>query len=148
MWGPTLFAPMLKMVKKYMKWNKQKYYVLLILTDGCIHDLRETIDQVVGLATQPVSIIIVGIGEADFYAMNFLDCDDDILVDSHGIKAFRDIVQFVKFNEFKNTDNESEINLAEAILQEVPDQFTGYMRSRGIPAGGDKTDNTDSQPQQ
>lgn len=92
----------------------------------------------VELAARPLSIIIVGIGEADFYAMNFLDCDDDILVDSHGIQALRDIVQFVKFNEFKECTDKSQ--LAEAILMEVPDQFVGFMKSRNIQVGDNTTE--------
>ena len=92
MWGPTLFAPILKKIKEYTRKNKHMYYVLLMLTDGCIHDLRETIDQVVEMASEPLSIIIVGIGEADFYGMHFLDCDKGELVDSQGTPAIRDIV--------------------------------------------------------
>jgi len=36
------------------------------LTDGIINDLEKTIDEVVKGSTSPLSIIIVGIGEADF----------------------------------------------------------------------------------
>jgi hypothetical protein len=44
----------------------QKYTVLLILTDGVINDLDRTIDEVVKGSLLPLSIIIVGIGNADF----------------------------------------------------------------------------------
>lgn len=48
MWGPTLFAPMLRKIREFTDFNTTRmYYVLLILTDGCIHDMRETIDQIV-----------------------------------------------------------------------------------------------------
>jgi len=39
---------------------------LLILTDGVIQDLNATIDEVVRGSVLPLSIIIVGIGNADF----------------------------------------------------------------------------------
>ena len=71
------------MVLKYMMVNLQNkiYHILLILTDGCIHDLRETIDLIVQCSVYPLSVIIVGIGEEDFSAMNQLDADAYDLID-------------------------------------------------------------------
>jgi hypothetical protein len=42
----------------------------LILTDGIINDLEKTIDEVVLGSVLPLSIIIVGIGAADFEQMD------------------------------------------------------------------------------
>ena len=86
MWGPTYFENVLKMVLKYMKLNIHNpvYYILLILTDGCIHDLRKTVDLIVECSNFPLSIIIVGIGDADFTAMETLDSDDIELIDGKG----------------------------------------------------------------
>ena len=47
-----------------------------------------------------MSIIIVGVGRADFSAMDALDGDDGVLRDGFGNKARRDIVQFVPFRKF------------------------------------------------
>ena len=52
------------------------YHILLILTDGNIHDLRETVDAMIQCSNFPISIIIVGIGDGDFSTMAFLDGDD------------------------------------------------------------------------
>lgn len=94
MWGPTVFSPLLQAMRQYMELTEQHpmYHCLLILTDGCIHDLRETIDLIVECAIQPLSIIIVGIGEGDFTAMETLDSDEFDLVDSRNQTAKRDIV--------------------------------------------------------
>jgi len=47
-----------------------------------------------------MSIIIVGIGQADFSTMNLLDSDDGLLQDPRGGgKARRDIVQFVSLRD-------------------------------------------------
>jgi hypothetical protein len=46
-----------------------------------------------------MSIIIVGIGNADFSNMNALDGDNG-LYHSNGSKCMRDIVQFVPFNSY------------------------------------------------
>ena len=48
-WGPTLFTPLFNEVQDYIEKTQQyqMYHCLLILTDGCIHDLRETVDKIV-----------------------------------------------------------------------------------------------------
>uniref|UniRef100_A0A8C0UDL7 Copine C-terminal domain-containing protein n=1 Tax=Cyanistes caeruleus TaxID=156563 RepID=A0A8C0UDL7_CYACU len=49
-----------------------------------------------------MSIIIVGVGNADFAAMEFLDGDSRVLHSYTGEEAVRDIVQFVPFRNFRN----------------------------------------------
>ena len=48
----------------------QQYNILLIITDGQISDMEATVDQVVYGSELPLSIIIVGVGSADFSAMD------------------------------------------------------------------------------
>ena len=45
----------------------------------------------------PMSIIIVGIGSADFDTMEMLDGDGKLLKDDQGNTCVRDCVQFVPF---------------------------------------------------
>lgn len=52
---------------------------MLILTDGDIHDMKETTDLIVELSKFPVSIIIIGVGNDNFDKMKFLDSDEKIL---------------------------------------------------------------------
>lgn len=59
--------------------RNQKYMILLIITDGKIMDMPETIDQIVRGSSNPLSIIIVGVGNADFSSMDVLDADDEPL---------------------------------------------------------------------
>ena len=68
------------------------YQILLLLTDGAIHDMPATIDLICQLAENPCSIIIVGVGDADFSAMEELDGDEVGLRDSRGRLCPRDIV--------------------------------------------------------
>ena len=42
--------------------DNQEYHILLILTDGIINDMRQSIDALVGASKLPLSVIIVGIG--------------------------------------------------------------------------------------
>ena len=94
LWGPTVFSPILDTMEMFMLKTSMHmmYHCLLILTDGIIHDLRETVDRIVRGASYPLSIIIVGIGDADFTAMETLDSDGDVLlVNGDGEVQRRDI---------------------------------------------------------
>jgi hypothetical protein len=80
MHGPTHFAPILReclnhAVRHPCTQEKQVYHVLVIVTDGCINDMKATTDVIVELANHPVSIIIVGVGNEDFSKMVKLDGD-------------------------------------------------------------------------
>ena len=91
--------------------------------------MRQTIDEIVDGTNLPLSIIIVGIGPADFEMMEELDADTDPLFSSKYDKfAQRDIVQFVPFRDVKGDS----IRLAKEVLAEVPNQLTGYYQSKGI----------------
>jgi hypothetical protein len=80
-----------------------------------------------------MSIIIVGVGNADFTAMNELDADTVPLV-FNGVQAQRDIVQFVPFRNFQRLQyvSAAKAYLAKEVLAEVPEQIVGYMKSRKI----------------
>jgi hypothetical protein len=49
--------------------NNSIYSVLVILTDGEIHDMPKVIDLVVGASNLPLSIIIIGVGNDNFENM-------------------------------------------------------------------------------
>merc|ERR1711881_188348 len=104
--------------------RNQKYIILMIITDGIINDMEKTIDQIVRGSSLPVSIIIVGVGNADFSSMDILDADDEPLY-SKRFKQYMasDIVQFVPFSEFKDDPR----LLARGTLEEVPRQFVQFM---------------------
>lgn len=111
------------------------YFILLILTDGIITDMYDTKEAIVDASSLPLSIIIVGIGSADFSAMDELDSDTTVLTAPSGRKAQRDIVQFVPFGQFINANMNPSVgrfHLAREVLREIPDQFVGYMKSRKI----------------
>lgn len=61
-----------------------QYNILLILTDGEIHDMLATKDIIVGASSLPMSIIIIGVGDEKFKLMKQLDSDKSLLRDSSG----------------------------------------------------------------
>jgi hypothetical protein len=95
----------MRMQKNFIEMNKEfpMYHVLLILTDGGIHDLRECIDLIVDCSYDPLSVIIIGIGDTyDFKSMDIMDADDVTLISGIGQTQQRDIVNFVNFNDIKH----------------------------------------------
>ena len=56
------------------------YFVLLMITDGILTDMEQTIHTIIEASELPMSIIIVGVGEADFSDMERLDADDKLWV--------------------------------------------------------------------
>ena len=117
--GPTLFAPILKQMIEIAKsrLSMMCYNVMLILTDGEIHDMGDTVDLICQAAEYPISIIIVGVGNESFVNMKRLDADGTVLKDRYSNPAKRDIVQFVKFNDFYSKGPEA---LAQEVLKELP----------------------------
>ena len=131
--GPTFFAPLINNLNNNVKEDlrngkKMNYNILMILTDGQIGDMRETIDALVEASYLPISVIIVGIGNGPFGNMDILDADENPLFDRNGRKADRDLVQFVPFDNFKNDGDK----LAEQVLEEVPRQVVEYYEHKKI----------------
>ncbi|XP_021716106.1 protein BONZAI 1-like [Chenopodium quinoa] len=131
--GPTLFGRVVTVAadiaSKALAEGQQKYYVLLIITDGVITDLQETKDAIVKASDLPLSILIVGVGGADFKEMEFLDGDKgERLESTTGRVSSRDIVQFVPFRDIQG----EEVSVAQTLLAELPTQFLTYMRTRDI----------------
>ena len=128
--GPTNFSSLIHkaadMARDFQTDNRG-YLILLILTDGEITDMDRTIGEIVEASVLPLSIVIVGIGNANFENMNILDADDEPLV-ANGKTMSRDIVQFVPYRNYKQDSS----RLAEDVLQEIPGQLVGYMKSKGI----------------
>ncbi|XP_069490023.1 copine-6 [Ambystoma mexicanum] len=134
LYGPTNVSPIINRVAALAKeelksLHATKYSILLILTDGVVTDMAETKDAIVQASQLPMSIIIVGVGNADFTDMRTLDGDDGTLHSAKGEAAVRDIVQFVPFRDFKNAPASA---LAKCVLAEVPKQVVEYYASKGI----------------
>ncbi|XP_072403603.1 copine-2 [Chiloscyllium punctatum] len=134
-YGPTNFSPIINHVARFASQAipqkvAAQYFILLIITDGVISDMDETRHAIVQAAKLPMSIIIVGVGNADFTAMEFLDGDSRVLRSYTGEEATRDIVQFVPFREFRNAPKET---LAKSVLAELPQQVVQYFKQRNLP---------------
>ena len=99
-----------------------------MITDGEINDMDATISAIIDASRDPISIIIVGVGTADFSSMHLLDSDGKLLSNGKA-QASRDIVQFVPYNKFAAAGS---ITLAQEVLAEIPTQIIRYMGAREI----------------
>ena len=111
------------------KANPTSYLVFLILTDGEINDIEDTIDGIVLASALPISIVIVGIGFEKFTSMEKLDADVNQLRSRAGELAKRDIVQFVSFRNYEN----DVVKLATETIKEIPRQFMKYAEQANLP---------------
>lgn len=118
--GNTYFRELLETVMiTAQQREKSSYTVLVILTDGAIHDKKHVSDLLKQCKFLPLSVIVVGVGNADFSIMENLDNDDS---------CDRDIVQFVKYNTYKNNTR----LLANEVLRELPTQVEQFTKLRRL----------------
>eukprot|EP01084_Bolivina_argentea_P026186 48639_1 len=134
LYGPTYFNEIISIAAKSAaemvnNEKEQNYIILLIIADGVVNDMQKTIDRIVEATELPLSVVIVGVGDADFSAMIRLDANDEPLKSSKGVVMKRDIVQFVEFNKFKNKGLS---DLAKEVLEEIPDQVIEYMKIKNL----------------
>lgn len=128
--GPTVFSEVIQLAaaqarskqEASRRIGQQAYHILLILTDGAVSDINETKRAIRSVSDAPLSIVIVGIGGADFSAMQFLD--DFMSQEGAG----RDICQYVEFQRHQS----NKIHLTQATLEEIPDQVVDYFHGNGI----------------
>eukprot|EP00094_Tigriopus_californicus_P005011 TCALIF_04825-PA protein Name:"Similar to Gusb Beta-glucuronidase (Mus musculus)" AED:0.10 eAED:0.10 QI:0/0/0/0.71/1/1/7/0/1725 len=153
LYGPTNFAPVIQHVTRFAQTYQdgRQYFVLLIITDGIITDMDMTKQAIIEASKYPMSIIIVGVGEEDFSAMEELDSDDKLL-SYYNQKAQRDIVQFVELRKFLSPRDQTwdKAMLAKEVMAEVPGQGfplgsfsvisdTGFVMPGQTPPGPERT---------
>ncbi|NXF48900.1 CPNE9 protein, partial [Oceanites oceanicus] len=136
LYGPTNFAPVINQVAgaAAQVTDGSQYHVLLIITDGVISDMLQTKEAIVTASALPMSIIIVGVGPAEFEAMEELD-GDEVRVSFRGRYAERDIVQFVPFRDYVDDSGNQVLSmarLAKDVLAEIPEQLLSYMKTHDI----------------
>lgn len=128
--GPTSFSPVIDAAVEIVKGSNMQYHVLVIIADGQVtrtSDLppgklspqeQATINSMVVASNYPLSIVLVGVGDGPWDAMQKFD-------DNIPDRAF-DNFQFVNFTKImsENKDmSKKEAAFALAALMEVPIQY-------------------------
>ncbi|KAL5677791.1 hypothetical protein ACJX0J_013922, partial [Zea mays] len=127
--GPTSFAPLIYAAISVVENSNWQYHVLVIIADGQvtaanINDGRlspqeqATIQAIVDASYYPLSIVMVGVGDGPWDAMqHFEDCIPE--------RSF-DNFQFVNFTGIMSTSKDmskKEVAFALAALMEIPSQY-------------------------
>lgn len=106
--------------------NSRIYSVLVILTEGNICDMKDTINAISEASKSPLSIVIIGIGSGNFNKISILDGDEENILNGFYLK---DIVQFVKFSDI---NKRGKCIFEEQVLEEIPQQIHRYYASNGF----------------
>lgn len=127
--GPTSFAPLIYAAMSVVESSNWQYHVLVIIADGQVTTTNSsdrrlspqeqaTIQAIVDASFYPLSIVMVGVGDGPWDAMqHFDDCIPD--------RAF-DNFQFVNFTDLMSTTKDmskKEAAFALAALMEIPTQY-------------------------
>lgn len=126
--GPTIFTEVMETaaaratssLDAARSRGTQSYTILLIVTDGEVSDTKATAQRLDQISNAPLSVVIVGVGNANFSSMQFLD-------DAAG-NGKRDIAQFVEFN--KHSSNS--VALTSETLREIPNQLVQFFQRSSI----------------
>ncbi|CAG9532621.1 unnamed protein product [Cercopithifilaria johnstoni] len=104
--------------------RSDNYFVLLIVTDGCVTNPERTVNAIVDCAELPISIVIVGVGNQDFSPMQRLL--SPTLKSSEGRLLRREIVTFVPYTASMTSND-----LVTKLLLNVPRQFLTWAMMHG-----------------
>lgn len=71
--GPTYLAPVIQQIAAYAEKEvsqcSQHYTIGLVIVDGIVNDVDNLIDKLVDVGNLPLSVVVVGVGPADFKLM-------------------------------------------------------------------------------
>ena len=125
--GGTYFAPVIKTINEKISKNnsKLKYNILLIISDGEVHDIQDIIDNLIESAQIPLSIVIIGVGGDVTEDMKRLNGENGKLRDYKGKYLEKDIVQYVHFNDY----NENIDKLTQEVFRYIPQQIKDYYQN-------------------
>jgi hypothetical protein len=142
-----------RLSSEYHRVPDQKFFVLVLLTNGVSEDMESTINEIIRASSLPLSILMVGVGEADFGPLQ----QQLVLKEGARLRNARSIaarhpVQFVALKDLIKTTTSAVADvecgggsgevvdigldkevLAKALLQQLPRDLCEYMQMHKIP---------------
>ncbi|KAL8569864.1 hypothetical protein ACOMHN_038557 [Nucella lapillus] len=112
--GPTSFAPIIREAITLVQ-QRNAYHILIIIADGQVNEYKPTVEAIVEASTLPLSIVVVGVGDGPWDAMEQFD---DYLPERHF-----DNFQFVNFHKVTAKRKNPDASLALHVMMEIPDQY-------------------------
>ena len=115
--GPTSFKPLIDKAIEITK-AKADFHVLIIIGDGAVSDLQETVSAIVEASHYPIAIIMIGVGDGDFKQY-----PNDPW---KGMKKLDDMIPHRKFDNFNFLPFDSKMlpeEFAELALNELHEAY-------------------------
>ena len=136
--SPRNFTPVIDYAAKCASYITEgsEYNVLLIITCGMNNDMEDTIKTMVEASHLPLSIIIVGIGDASYEDFKVFNDRSEQLSDGVNT-AERCTVTFVCFRDFLRGGHSMRVNqalLGKNMLEDLPNQILSHMSIHSIKA--------------
>ena len=149
--GPCKLSPTINHIAKQVQTSmvdSEQYFVLLILTNGEVHDIEATKSALSSVSDWPLSIVIVGVGNRDFSMFDELKADyrhpsalkgrnpkSGITIASRSNHHFVELRKHMPSDSLQNHSMMSRNNfqkyVAMEILSHVPAQFADWMSKHG-----------------
>lgn len=133
--GPTSFEPLILKTIEIAK-KQGGYYILMIICDGQVSDLKANQRALIEASKYPISIVCVGVGDGPWEAMeNFDDNLPERKFDNFQFIPFDDVVNHPKDKSHFPKVKDSNMRIAMSALQEIPEQYEqikklGYLGQR------------------
>lgn len=127
--GPTSFAPVIRQAIEIVK-ARACYHILIIIADGQVNEYGPTVDAIIEASFYPLSIVVVGVGDGPWDAMEKFD-------DRIPERQF-DNFQFVNYHKVTAKRRNPDACLALHVMMEIPDQYKtiralGYLDNEAEP---------------
>jgi len=122
--GPTSFSPIIREAIDICR-STGRYHILLIIADGLMDDVDETIRAIVDASKHPLSIVMVGVGDGPWDTMETFDDD---------LPNEFDNFQFCNFTSLLESHRDPQqraVQFALDALMELPDQYK-IIKERGL----------------
>jgi len=134
--GPTSFAPVIREAIRIVQ-EEKSYHILVIIADGQVTDASasgETARAIIEASKYPLSIVVVGVGDGPWQAMEHYD--DELPTRKFDNFQFVDYTAVVSQARRKSQGGSStsamvEARFALAALMEIPDQYA-YIKQAGL----------------
>jgi len=130
--GQTTFCKVIEAAKTEAATSRcdqydQRYFILLILTAGDISDIHETIAAITEAMAHPISILIVGIGDSNFPALNQIN--DEWKSPKRNLTSDREMLHFIPFRAYRSQCNS---RLKIDSLRKISSELVTYMKKKEI----------------
>jgi E3 ubiquitin-protein ligase RGLG len=126
--GPTSFVPLIHQAIDIVS-KTGKFHILVIIADGQVSDESLNADAVVEASKYPISIVVIGVGDGPWDAMEKFD--DQLPKRDFDNFQFVEFSAIIKGGNRMESSKELEAKFALNALMETPFQYE-YMKKNGM----------------